>query len=225
LAKRRLRKDAERAKNRERYWRNRVRKPRLKRTPEDKAEKRRQYYLANKEVYNRKRREYYLKHKDQEIAKNKEYKDKNPELVRQRQRDYEIRNKERLQFERATRKRKREQADPAVRLRARVRARLSSAIIEALATKSDVSANLTGCSIQELMAYIETKFYGGMSWDDYGKGYGHFQIDHIKPCCSFDFTDPAQQRECFRYTNLQPLWYVDHMKKTQQDIARCKETR
>lgn len=33
------------------------------------------------------------------------------------------------------------------------------------------------------------------------------------PCASFDITDLEQQKQCFRYTNLQPLWAVDNLKK------------
>jgi hypothetical protein len=50
-----------------------------------------------------------------------------------------------------------------------------------------------------------------MSWDNYGF-YG-WHIDHIKPCSYFDLSDTRQQDLCFHYTNLQPLWAKDNMKK------------
>ena len=31
---------------------------------------------------------------------------------------------------------------------------------------------------------------------------------------SFDLTDAEQQRECFHYTNLQPLWAFDNISKS-----------
>lgn len=49
-----------------------------------------------------------------------------------------------------------------------------------------------------------------MSWENYGE----WHIDHIKPCSSFDLSDPKQQKECFNYTNLQPLWAIDNLKKS-----------
>lgn len=42
---------------------------------------------------------------------------------------------------------------------------------------------------------------------------GEWHIDHIKPCASFDLTDPEEQKECFHYTNLQPLWAKDNLNK------------
>ena len=48
------------------------------------------------------------------------------------------------------------------------------------------------------------------------ENYGTFgwHIDHIRPCSSFDLTDLEQQKQCFHYTNLQPLWWFDNIKKS-----------
>lgn len=67
-----------------------------------------------------------------------------------------------------------------------------------------------GCSVDDLILHIESIFLDGMTWDNHGK----WHIDHIKPCCAFDLTDPKQQRDCFHYSNLQPLWAVDNLKKS-----------
>jgi hypothetical protein len=42
-------------------------------------------------------------------------------------------------------------------------------------------------------------------------------IDHIKPCAAFDLTDPAQQKECFHFSNLQLLWAEDNLSKGAKD--------
>lgn len=77
--------------------------------------------------------------------------------------------------------------------------------------KSIRTLDLLGCTVDELRVYIEGLWVEGMSWDNYGRDGWH--IDHIKPCASFDLSDPAQQRECFHYTNLQPLWAKDNIAK------------
>jgi hypothetical protein len=50
-----------------------------------------------------------------------------------------------------------------------------------------------------------------MNWDNYGF-YG-WHIDHIRPCASFDLSKPSEQRKCFNYTNLQPLWATENWGK------------
>ena len=77
--------------------------------------------------------------------------------------------------------------------------------------KSDTTMNLLGCTIDEFKMYFESLFTDGMSWEKYMEGGIH--IDHIKPCISFDLTKEEEQRKCFHYTNLQPLWAIDNLKK------------
>lgn len=71
-----------------------------------------------------------------------------------------------------------------------------------------------GCTIGFYKNYIESKFLPGMTWENHGRGEGKWQIDEIKPCASFDLSDPEQYKECFHYTNAQPLWAIDNMKKS-----------
>ncbi len=71
------------------------------------------------------------------------------------------------------------------------------------------SIELLGCTIKECKSYLENQFTKGMTWSNQGK----WHIDHITPCASFDLTDPKQQKSCFHYTNLQPLWAKDNYSK------------
>jgi hypothetical protein len=75
--------------------------------------------------------------------------------------------------------------------------------------KLDTTKNLLGCSIVYLRKYLKEQFKPGMSWDNYGK----WHIDHIKPCVSFDLSIPEEQRKCFYYKNLQPLWAKENQSK------------
>lgn len=68
-----------------------------------------------------------------------------------------------------------------------------------------------GCTIQELKQYLEAKFKPGMTWDNWSlKGW---HIDHIIPISAFDLTDREQLLKACHYTNLQPLWAKDNLRK------------
>ncbi len=68
---------------------------------------------------------------------------------------------------------------------------------------------LVGCSVEYLKDHLQEQFIGGMCWNNYGK----WHVDHRKPCASFDLTDSEQQKICFHYKNLQPLWAKDNFNK------------
>ena len=107
--------------------------------------------------------------------------------------------------------RERSRSDPAFAMRLRLRARLVGAIRRHMTGRSvtGVIKEMLGCSLPELARYLESKFLPGMSWDNREQ----WHVDHIKPLCVFDLTDPEQQAVAFHYSNLQPLWAVDNMRK------------
>jgi hypothetical protein len=77
--------------------------------------------------------------------------------------------------------------------------------------KAHKTIELLGCTILELKMYLESLWREGMSWENYAKDGWH--IDHIKPCNTFDLTDQGQQKQCFHYTNLRPLWAKDNLSR------------
>jgi hypothetical protein len=72
------------------------------------------------------------------------------------------------------------------------------------------TTNLVGCDYEFLINYIESKFINGMSWDNYG--YYGWHLDHIIPLSSAK----TEEELCklFHYTNLQPLWAEDNLRKS-----------
>jgi len=66
------------------------------------------------------------------------------------------------------------------------------------------------CRPEKLKIYLEGKFTEGMSYDNYGE----WEVDHIIPISSFNLHDTEEAQKCFNYTNLQPLWKEDNMKKS-----------
>lgn len=109
--------------------------------------------------------------------------------------------------QRSKRGKQRRQTDHQFKLATNLRNRLWYALKGN--AKSTQTLELLGCSIERLQFHLQSQFTEGMAWDNYGK----WHIDHIIPCASFDLSDPAQQRVCFHYTNLQPLWARDNLSK------------
>jgi hypothetical protein len=76
--------------------------------------------------------------------------------------------------------------------------------------KKETYNNIMGCSPQYLKEHIENQFMEGMSWENHGL-YG-WHIDHIIPLSSAK-TEEEIYKLC-HYTNLQPLWAEDNLKKS-----------
>lgn len=102
----------------------------------------------------------------------------------------------------------RRRVDPWYRLRTNLRTQLYSALKHK--RKTIRTMELCGCAIHELVAHLEKQFTPEMTWENYGP---YWHVDHIRPCASFDLADEAQQRACFHYTNLQPLFWRDNISK------------
>lgn len=107
-----------------------------------------------------------------------------------------------------TYQRHRRRNDPAFKIAGNLRNRLFCALQGH--SKSARTLELIGCDIDFLRRWLEAKFLPGMTWENYGE----WHVDHIMPCASFDLSDPVQQRTCFRWTNLQPLWAADNIRKS-----------
>lgn len=87
--------------------------------------------------------------------------------------------------------------------------RINSSLKAQKTYKINKSVLLLGCSIESLKRYLESKFKEGMTWENYGK----WEIDHIYPCSKFDLLKKEEQKKCYNYRNLQPLWKIDNRKK------------
>ena len=94
-------------------------------------------------------------------------------------------------------------------VRQKISDRIRKALKAGYGNKSKSCLNYIGCSVPHLRQHLEAQFSKGMTWDNYGE----WHIDHIKPCAAFDLTCEEQQSKCFNYTNLQPLWAIDNLKK------------
>lgn len=100
------------------------------------------------------------------------------------------------------------------KLKSYLRSRVRNAIINNQQKSIKIGSAIValGCSIEDLKKHLESQFQPGMTWDNYGLQGWH--IDHIIPLSSFNLADANQFNEACHYTNLQPLWAKDNIKKS-----------
>jgi len=97
--------------------------------------------------------------------------------------------------------------DPMFAMSCRLRMRICDAIRRNGFHKTSKTKDMLGCSWEFFMSYMESKFVDGMTWKNRDK----WHIDHIIPLAS-----AKSQEELIKlnhYTNLQPLWAVDNLRK------------
>lgn len=150
------------------------------------------------------------------------YRERHADTLRQRRREHYAKNRDQLNAQASARRRKQYREDPNYRIAHGLRSRLRDAIHSQGVRKAAKTFQLLGCTIQEFRAHIEALFYDGMSWDTMGCRRTQWQLDHIVAVALFDLTDPTQQRSCFHWSNIQPLWWADHQVKTQADLVKIR---
>ena len=110
-------------------------------------------------------------------------------------------------------KRKRENKAYATSLQFRltlfIRTRLRCALVSP--RKDTAIVKDLGCTLGELRLHIEKQFKPGMTWENHGVHGWH--TDHKIPLASFDLSDREQFLEACHFSNLQPLWAEENVKK------------
>jgi hypothetical protein len=190
---------------------------------------RRDYYLANRERLSAANKEWYLENKESVSERGRRYREANAQLLLEKRTAYKTKNRGRLNESQkaryrknlhdnrrraAARQKERRVRDSAYRILVSCRNRIVKAIRRG--DKSAPTLELLGCSPEHLKVWLTFYFQPGMTWKNYGKVW---HIDHTKPCAAFDLSEPAQQRECFQYTNLQPMFAAENLSKGASWVA------
>jgi hypothetical protein len=93
------------------------------------------------------------------------------------------------------------------KIAAMIRSRLHDALKNNY--KTGFTVDTVGCTIESLKQYLEARFQPGMTWDNQGK----WHLDHVIPLSSFNLSDKRELKKACHYTNLQPMWARDNLKK------------
>jgi hypothetical protein len=178
-------------------------------TPEERVAKRREYYRTNRERILKYQKEHFKsfteKKKAAKNASRRKWNQINKEYKKEWDRRYREANPGQFKAYR-----KKARSNPKVRAAINVRRRIRGFLKKGERLES--TSELVGCSRQDLMAWLASKFKKGMSWNNYGE----WHIDHIMPLAVFDLKDERQRKMANHFTNLQPLWADENMEKADQ---------
>ena len=168
--------------------------------------------ICKKQVKNN--RNKYCSIKCKIVASNKqklEWNKRNPLKMAKYKKRYYLKTKDKwLKYNKNYKK------NPKNKLKERLRVRILRALKQNY--KYSSTFQLLGCSIEFLKKYLKNKFKPGMTWKNHTVNGWH--IDHIIPCCRFDLSKEFEQRKCFHYTNLQPLWAEENWSKGKYEKYR-----
>ena len=177
------------------------------------------YYDLNKEMILNKNKLYWENNKEIITNRHKEYWENNKEKCKDLQKTYRLNNVEKESNRRKLwlksnknkindYRKKQRLEHPTYRLSENIRRRLNTFLKSNNITKKNKTFDVVGCSPEFLKEHLEKQFTEGMSWELMGQ---HIHIDHIIPLSSAN-TEEEVYKLC-HYTNLQPLWAEDNLKK------------
>lgn len=168
-----------------------------------------------KECHSKRHKLKYLKNKDKILIKNSEWRSQNKERMTELMAKWRFENPDK-NAKLVKKQREKDAQDPLKRLAKCLRQRLLYGLQGK--TKNLKSLEYLGCSIEELKEHLEKQFTEGMSWEN--RGIKGWEIDHIVPVSQFDLSNEDDIHKCCHYTNLQPLWKIDNLKKSNKTIEK-----
>jgi hypothetical protein len=161
------------------------------------------YYENNKE----KIKIYQEKNQDKKKIYLLNWKKNNSERCNQLLCNWKKNNSDKVKESRK-KERERGKIDIIFNIKNRVRCRLHHFLNRSTITKKSKTFDILGCSPYFLKEYLEKQFKSGMTWDNRNE----WHIDHIIPLSSAQSEDEIYK--LCHYTNLQPLWAEDNLKKS-----------
>jgi hypothetical protein len=148
-------------------------------------QKTKEWIKKNKEAYNKYQNQYK---KDNNYKSQKKYNQKNKDILLQK--SYLIRNRK-------------IQTNPSFKLRIRISTDICNRLKKHILKKKVSTIEYLGCSFDQYKDYLESLFFKGMSWENWGDVW---EIDHKTPISLFDLTQEENIYKAFNYQNTQPLF-------------------
>lgn len=158
-------------------------------------------------------KQYYQENREELIDYQSEYRLNNPDKIKERDKKYYNDNRGKIIQNSIKNKKKRRENDPIFRLREAV-----SSYIRMFINKNGKSIlKYFPYTIEELKRHIESQFepwmnwdnhgvYDSLTWDDNDPATWTWQLDHIVPHSTFNYTsmEDLSFQECWSLKNLRP---------------------
>jgi len=149
-------------------------------------------------------RAYCKKCSNELIAK---YRLENADKIKQSKKNYRLNNADKVNEYGNKYKKDRRNKDSLYRLKHNISTLIRISIKANGYTKKSRTYEILGCSFEEFKLHLENQFTEGMSWENKGK----WHLDHIYPVSLAK--DEEELIRLNHYTNFQPLWAIDNLKK------------
>jgi len=165
------------------------------------------YREKNKEILKIKKKEYREKNRDEVLSSTRKWIDKNYDRYVEKKKEYS-KSEIGLKKKRENHHKNKEKNNHIIAWRT-----ILSNTLKRIGTSKESKTNeLLGYSATQLKEHIEKQFTDGMSWENWGE----WHIDHIKPISRLDKSEKISIINSL--DNLQPLWAVDNLKKSNKII-------
>jgi hypothetical protein len=158
-----------------------------------------EHYKNNKERLNKLTKQYYQNNKEKIKKHAREYYKNNIEYKK----EYRIKNKEKINSYTKYRRKN----DYLFKLKGNILSLIYQSIKSKGYSKKSKTYQILGCTSIEFKLYIEKQFTKGMNWENQGQ----WHFDHIYPISLAKDEDEVIKLN--HYTNFQPLWAIDNIKK------------
>lgn len=163
-----------------------------------------EYYQNNKKQIVKRKKQYYIDNKEYFAEKNKQYREKHREKLNEYAKHYRQKNQNKITAKRKEKRHNDKKYYYEIYFRNKINNYLNR---YGKINKKNNIQEILGCNYEEFKKHIEDKFQDGMSWENRKD----WHLDHIIPLSTAkNYEDLVRLNH---YTNFQPLWAVDNLRK------------
>ena len=156
------------------------------------------------------KKEYYLDNRDRLLNMQKFYNKEKSDRIK----EYQLKNHDKIIARKSIYSNNKYKTDINYRLNCKTRSRVRQALKGKI--KSSSTIKILGIDIESYKKWKKILMTPEVNWTN-------IELDHVKPICTFNFSDDAQLKEAFNWRNTQPLLKKDHLHKgTKYNFLDCK---